>query len=615
MSPDLPQQVAVQEQIVAVVVTYNRLHLLKKTLAGLEAGSLRPQTVVIVDNASSDGTGDYLAQLETPLNLDLVTLSKNLGGAGGFTVGIDRALARHQADLVWVMDDDTEPTESTLLEAYRVWASYSPVRAHRPAVVASKVVWTDGRDHPMNTMRTMFAAGAQRQARAQSLGARPIRSASFVSILMDGAAMRATDLPLADFFIWNDDFEYTTRLIQHSQGLATDRSVALHHTQTFGTTDASPGPRFYNDVRNKLWVFCGRRTLNPLEKVLYGGSTARLWVSTLLRTPDKRTYLTYFIEGLRDALKGWRPNEEVLAGVYELETPQLARQKREAEHSSDFTVLMSVYAADSPRALAEALRSNTQDQTLPPSLLLLVEDGPLTPALEEVISEHVASCPIPTRRLQLQQNVGLAAALREGLAACPSQLVARADADDISLPTRFERQIPLLAAGRYDLLGSAMEEFGGEESGQPVIRQVPQEAEQIKKIFPSRNPFLHPTVVFRKEAVEAVGSYQPLEGAEDYWLWGRMLKAGYRLGNLPEPLVRYRVTEAYKKRGGLAALRQDLSIQRRLYTGGLTTAPQAAGNLLIRSLYRLAPQGLRVAAFRQMTARPSSPTSRKGTNA
>lgn len=68
--------------------------------------------------------------------------------------------------------------------------------------------------------------------------------------------MRATDLPLADFFIWNDDFEYTTRLIHHSNGIATERSVARHHTKTFGTTDAKPGPRFYNDVRNKLWVLC-----------------------------------------------------------------------------------------------------------------------------------------------------------------------------------------------------------------------------------------------------------------------------------------------------------------------------------------------------------------------
>ena len=79
-------------------------------------------------------------------------------------------------------------------------------------------------------------------------------------------------------------------------------SVAKHHTKTFGTTNANPGPRFYNDVRNKLWVFTRSRTLNPLEKLLYGGSSARLWVSTLLRTDDRRTYLGYFLNGLRDGL-------------------------------------------------------------------------------------------------------------------------------------------------------------------------------------------------------------------------------------------------------------------------------------------------------------------------
>ena len=91
---------------------------------------------------------------------------------------------------------------------------------------------------------------------------------------MDAQAIRRNGgLPIAEFFIWNDDFEFSTRLIHHRDGIAVPSSVAKHHTKTFGTTNADPGPRFYNDVRNKLWVFTRSRTLNPLEKLLYGGSS------------------------------------------------------------------------------------------------------------------------------------------------------------------------------------------------------------------------------------------------------------------------------------------------------------------------------------------------------
>lgn len=84
-------QVRPQERIVAVVVTYNRRELLEQTLAGIEAGELTPDTVIIVNNASTDGTEEYLGSYRSSLATDIVHLPQNVGGAGGFTVGIDRA--------------------------------------------------------------------------------------------------------------------------------------------------------------------------------------------------------------------------------------------------------------------------------------------------------------------------------------------------------------------------------------------------------------------------------------------------------------------------------------------------------------------------------------------
>lgn len=619
-----------EPRTVAVVVTYNRRDLLPKTLAGIASGRMRPVAVVIVDNASTDDTAAYLDSLEYELPVDRITLRQNMGGAGGFAVGIDRALERHDPDLVWVMDDDTEPTENTLAEAVEAWLGYSEVPAERPAVVASRVVWTNGEDHPMNTPRTMFAAGEQRHARARAVGGRPIRSASFVSILMDAQAIRRNcGLPIAEFFIWNDDFEFSTRLIHHRDGIAVPSSVAKHHTKTFGTTNANPGPRFYNDVRNKLWVFTRSRTLNPLEKLLYGGSSARLWVSTLLRTDDRRTYLGYFLNGLRDGLRPPTPNRRVLEGIYPLTFPGRygvpasnpepvvtgnAGAAGCVSSAPDFSVLMSVYAKENPAYLEQALESNLLNQTLRPSELVLVLDGPLTPELRAVVDRWVAraenlDCP-PIQLVELPQNVGLAEALNAGLQACSYELVARADSDDISEPTRFAELIPALAAGGYALLGSAMLEVNENNSAVESVREAIVEPKRLLRAMDSRNPIYHPSVAFRKSAVQTLGGYEYVPGAEDWWLWMRLRDAGYRLGNLPAPLVRYRVgAGAYTKRGGVDAWKQDWAIQRRLYTGHAISKARWAQNMAVRSVYRFVPEALRRNAFRALStvaARASS---------
>ena len=581
---------------VAVVVTYNREDLLPKTLAGIASGERVPAAVVIVDNASTDGTAEYLRTLDYELPVDCIRLEKNMGGAGGFAVGIDRALERHNPDLVWVMDDDTEPTENTLSEAVAAWLNYSPVPSQRPAVVASRVVWTNGEDHPMNTPRTMFAAGEQRHARAQAVGARPIRSASFVSILMDAQAIRRNGgLPIAEFFIWNDDFEFSTRLIHHRDGIVVPSSVAKHHTKTFGTTNADPGPRFYNDVRNKLWVFTRSRTLNPLEKLLYGGSSARLWISTVLRTDDRRTYLGYFLDGVRDGLRAPTPNRQVLEGIYPLTFP-------------------GRYGVP---ATANAVESNLLNQTLRPSELVLVKDGPLTPELDAVVDRWVQraenlDCP-PIQVVDLAQNVGLAEALNAGLQACTYELVARADSDDLSEPTRFARLIPALVQGGYTVLGSAMLEVNESNTAVESTREAIVDSERLLRAMDSRNPIYHPSVAFVKSAVQQLGGYEFVPGAEDWWLWMRLRDAGYRLGNIPEALVRYRVgAGAYTKRGGVDAWLQDVAIQRRLYTGHGISKLQWAQNMAVRSVYRFVPEQARRSAFRalsSLTARASSRSS------
>src|SRR5690606_30675118 len=116
--------------------------------------------------------------------------------------------------------------------------------------------------------------------RAAAVDAMEIRSISFVSAFLRAARVREQGLPLADYFLWNDDFEYSARLLRGARGLYVPGSVVTHKTKIRVSSDQDPGPRFYLEVRNKLWVFRCSRALKPWEKALYIAATARRWVRT-----------------------------------------------------------------------------------------------------------------------------------------------------------------------------------------------------------------------------------------------------------------------------------------------------------------------------------------------
>ena len=296
-----------RERVVAVVVTWNRRELLAESLRAIQRQTDPPERTIVVDNASDDGTAELLRR--DFASLDVVSTTTNLGGAGGFAVGLDRAL-RTGCDAVWLMDDDTVPEPTALAALLTARRDYSPTV---PALVASRVVWTDGREHPMNTPRPKPGASAVEREAAAEVGCVPIRSASFVSVLVDAGRARERGLPIADYFLWNDDFEFTTRLLRGERGLYCPASLVVHKTASFGSTNADPGARFYYEVRNKMWLFLRSRGLSPAEKVLYGGSTLRRWASTLRASSDRLTLLRALGAGLRSGvLSRPRPTADVL---------------------------------------------------------------------------------------------------------------------------------------------------------------------------------------------------------------------------------------------------------------------------------------------------------------
>ena len=299
-----------EPRVVVVVVAYDRRELVTETLAALERQTRQPDAVVVIDNASTDGSPDAVASLFPAVHL--TRLMRNTGGAGGFAVGIERALHAHDADVVWLMDDDTVPDPGALAALLRARAA-APART---AVLASAVRWVDGRPHPMNTPRARPSARRRERERAAEHGCTPVRSASFVSFMIEGDAVRRHGLPVADYFLWNDDFEYSTRVLREGRGYLVRDSTVEHRTRTFGSTDVDPGARFYFEVRNKVWLLTRSRALSPLERILYAGAATRSWTRTFRRSSDRAVLADGLRRGLADGLaRGPRASAVVLSGL------------------------------------------------------------------------------------------------------------------------------------------------------------------------------------------------------------------------------------------------------------------------------------------------------------
>jgi GT2 family glycosyltransferase len=582
-----------QPRVVAVVVAWNRQELMVQTLDGLAAQSQRPDAVVLIDNASTDDTAQIASRHEVVD--EVITMPKNMGGAGGFAAGIARAVNHWDADFVWIMDDDTVPTEGALaglLEAERNYPG-------SPAILASKAVWTDGREHPMNRPRPRPLLDPRIARNAEAIGTIPIRTASFVSIMIDRRAIDEVGLPEADYFLWNDDFEYTARLLRKRIGLYVPYSVVVHKTKKFGDSSADPGPRFVNEVRNKVWMYTRSGALNPVEKVLYGGKSALRWGKTILDSQDPHGLIDYAREGFKQAAADPRSTASVLANTpvaEDVEAVDRHAQRIQAGENEAFTVLTSVYAGDDPKQFERALKSVTREQQLKPDQVVLVQDGPVPPALQESIDRASEIAGQPVDVVRLEENQGLANALQAGLQITRHEVIARADADDISLPERFAKQIPLMR-GR-DLIGSAIAEFEDDEAKWGMIRVLPARHETIAETARFRDPFNHPTVVMRRSALENAGGYQHLERLEDYWLFVRMIATGARTANIAEPLVAYRVgAGAYARRGGLDLFKSEVELQRNMCEIGFTTPTQHARNLVVRAGYRLIPTQMRKALY------------------
>lgn len=228
-----------------------------------------------------------------------------------------------------------------------------------------------------------------------------------------------------------------------------------------------------------------------------------------------------------------------------------------------FSVCMCVYGKDDPRWFRQAVDSIT-NQTVKPSQVVLVVDGAVPEALDAVIRECEALENFDV--IRLPENRGLGIARRTGLEHCTCELVAMMDADDISLPDRFELQLRAFAENpRLSIVGGQISEFIDTEDHSVGYRQVPLTNEEIRRDIKTRCPMNHVTVMAKLADIRRAGGYQDWYCNEDYWLWIRMYLADMEFANVPQTLVNVRVgDEMYMRRGGRKYFASELGIQKQM---------------------------------------------------
>lgn len=254
------------------------------------------------------------------------------------------------------------------------------------------------------------------------------------------------------------------------------------------------------------------------------------------------------------------------------------------------SVLLSVYKNERPEFLDHALASIYDDQQLKPDQIVLVKDGVLTPELELVVTAWQKKLGDVLAVVALRQNVGLGAALNEGLKYCKHELVARMDTDDVALPDRFAKQVEFMVNNPGIAASSAvLEEWDQDFTSKQGRRVLPTEVDAVRVFARRRSPLSHPLAIFRKNVILEVGGYPPLRKAQDYALWSLLLSKGYKLANLSDVLLKMRTGNQMLDRRGWEYFQNEYQLFKYQREIGFLSFADFWINTLGKAALRLSP--------------------------
>ena len=207
-----------------------------------------------------------------------------------------------------------------------------------------------------------------------------------------------------------------------------------------------------------------------------------------------------------------------------------------------FSVLSSIYHKEHPSHFNACMESIWDKQTLKPTEIVLIEDGPLTPELDQIIAKWQEKLGTVLRVKKLEKNVGTGKAKNIGLQECTYDIVCIVDTDDIYVPERFEKQIKFLEKNPdVSIVGGQIIEFIEDTQNPTGMRNVPLSNKDLRNYAKKQSPFNNMTITYRKSHILDVGGYQHHLWMEDYNLFLRVIAKGHKIQNLPEVLVYARI--------------------------------------------------------------------------
>ena len=284
-------------RILAIIITYNRLCLIKECIAAVKNQTYADFDILVIDNQSTDGTTEYLNTLEKEKILFSLKPEKNIGGAGGFYTGIKEAL-RLGYSHVWLMDDDTVPDNDALENLHK-----ADQLLKYYGFLVSLPLWKDGYICKMN----MPLLGPLKQEKGHFLraGLLPVQKATFVSIFIKTDVIKEVGLPIKEFFIWGDDQEYTERISKKYRSYLVLPSVAKHKTiNNLGSDISSDSSeriaRYYYAYRNELYISKRKGVLSIcfyLTRFLYS-----FFKIILFSQGEKLDRIKWMLRGLFDGI-------------------------------------------------------------------------------------------------------------------------------------------------------------------------------------------------------------------------------------------------------------------------------------------------------------------------
>ena len=256
-----------------------------------------------------------------------------------------------------------------------------------------------------------------------------------------------------------------------------------------------------------------------------------------------------------------------------------------------FSVLMSVYYKDNVFFLNAAIESIYISQILKPDQVVIVCDGPLSIKHHDILNYWKNKYPLIFNIHYLPSNLGLANALNFGISFCKFDYIARMDSDDISSPSRFQKQIQFLSTNpNLVFFGSNVAEFNTNYEKYICLKKVPLSNLDIIKYSKFRNPFNHMSVFFKKSYILDLGGYRNILGYEDYDLWVRLLQKNYLCANMQEVLVFARIgNNMVNRRRGIMLFKNDMKLQILFYKLNYINIFELFRNIIIRCIPRLMP--------------------------